>query len=168
MLQSVLDSARALTGARYSLITTLDESGGIQEFLVSGLTPNEARRLWEIPGGLTFFQHLSNLTGPVRVADFAGHVRELGLPELRLPAPVSSFLAVPIRHQGASVGNIHVARGEPGLEFSREDEETLVMFASQAALVIANARRHRDEQRARAGMETLIDTSPVGVIVFEC
>ena len=167
VLQSVLDSARALTGARYSLITTLDESGGIQEFLVSGLTPDEARRLWEIPGGLTFFQHLSNLTGPVRVADFAGHVRELGLPELRLPAPVSSFLAVPIRHQGASVGNIHVARGEPGLEFSREDEETLVMFASQAALVIANARRHRAEQRARAGMETLIDTSPVGVAVFD-
>ena len=91
----------------------------------------------------------------------------MGLPELRLPVPVSSFLAVPIRHQGVSVGNIHVARGEPGLEFSREDEETLVMFASQAALVIANARRHRAEQRARAGLETLIDTSPVGVAVFD-
>ena len=167
VLQSVLDSARALTGARYSLITTLSETGVLQDLLVSGLTPDEARRLWEIPGGLLFFQHLSNLTGPVRVADFAGHVRELGLPELRLPVPVSSFLAVPIRHQGASVGNIHVARGEPGLEFSREDEETLVMFASQAALVIANARRHRDELRARAGMETLIDTSPVGVAVFD-
>ena len=167
VLQSVLDSARALTGARYSLITTLSETGVLQDLLVSGLTPDEARRLWEIPGGLLFFQHLSNLTGPVRVADFAGHVRELGLPELRLPVQVSSFLAVPIRHQGASVGNIHVARGEPGLEFSREDEETLVMFASQAALVIANARRHRDELRARAGLETLIDTSPVGVAVFD-
>ena len=41
------------------------------------------------------------------------------------------------------------------------------MFASQAALVIANARRHRDEQRARADLETLIDTSPVGVLVFD-
>ena len=43
---------------------------------------------------------------------------------------------------GESVGNIHVAKSEPGLEFSPEDEETLV---------IASARRHRDEQRARAG-----------------
>ena len=43
----------------------------------------------------------------------------------------------------------------------------LVMFASQAALVIANARRHRDEQRARADLEALIDTSPVGVAVFD-
>ena len=40
------------------------------------------------------------------------------------------------------------------------------MFASQAALVIANARRHRDELRARSDLETLIDTSPVGVVVF--
>ena len=41
------------------------------------------------------------------------------------------------------------------------------MFASQAALVIANARRHRDEIRARADLESLIDTSPVGVVVFD-
>ena len=49
------------------------------------------------------------------------------------------------------------------MEFTAEDEETLVMFASQAALVIANARRHRDEQRARADLETLVNTTPVGV-----
>ena len=47
------------------------------------------------------------------------------------------------------------------------DEETLVMFAAQAALVIVNARRYRDEQRARTDLETLIDTSPVGVAVFD-
>ena len=41
------------------------------------------------------------------------------------------------------------------------------MFASQAALVIFNARRYRDEQRARADLETLINTSPVGVAVFD-
>ena len=41
------------------------------------------------------------------------------------------------------------------------------MFASQAALVIANARRHREEQRTRADLETLVDTAPVGVVVFD-
>ncbi|MCY4448090.1 MAG: response regulator, partial [Chloroflexi bacterium] len=35
------------------------------------------------------------------------------------------------------------------------------------ALVIANARTHREERQARAGLETLIDTSPVGVVVFD-
>ena len=42
------------------------------------------------------------------------------------------------------------------------------MFASQAAMVMANARRYRDEQRARNDLETLINTSPVGVVVFDC
>lgn len=41
------------------------------------------------------------------------------------------------------------------------------MFASQAALVIANARRYREERQARTDLETLIDTSPVGVVVFD-
>ena len=78
---------------------------------------------------------------------------------------VLPFLAAPIRHLGERVGAIYV--GEKEREFSSEDQETLVMFASQAALVIANARRHRDEQRARAGLETLVNTTPVGVLVFD-
>ena len=38
------------------------------------------------------------------------------------------------------MGHVFVGDKEGGEEFSRADEETLVMFASQAALVIANAR----------------------------
>ena len=78
-----------------------------------------------------------------------------------------SFLAAPIRYHGEGLGYVFLARKESGQEFSRADEETLVMFASQAALVIANARRYREEQRARTDLEALINTSPVGVIVFD-
>ena len=41
------------------------------------------------------------------------------------------------------------------------------MFASHAAAAIANARRLQSEQRAKSDLETLIDTSPVGVVVFD-
>ena len=166
-LQEIADEARSLTDARYAVITTLGESGEAEEYTASGLNPLEARRLWEIPGGLRFFKYLSALPDPLRVADFAAHVRSVGLPEFLPPMPMSSLLAAPVRHRGEGVGNIYVAKSEPGEEFSAEDEETLVMFASQAALVIANARRLRDERRARKDLETLIDTSPVGVVVFE-
>ena len=81
------------------------------------------------------------------------------------PSSLLSFLAAPICHQGEHLGTIYLDEKEG--EYSREDEETLVLFASQAAMVIANARRYRDEQRARARLETLIDTSPVGVAVFD-
>ena len=92
---------------------------------------------------------------------------QMDLGELHTPMPISAFLGVPIRHRGKTLGNIHLSKEKNGGEFTREDEETLVMFASQVALVVANARRHRDERRARTGLETLIDTSPVGVAVFE-
>ncbi len=166
VLQGVLDSARSLTGARYALITTMRNTGEVEDFLVSGLTAEEAQRLWEVPERMQLFSYFGAIPAPLRVPDFAAHMREMGLAALRLPVPISSFIAAPIRHRGVSVGNIHVAKDLPGLAFTREDEETLVMFASQVALVVANARRHRDERRARADLETLIDTSPVGVAVF--
>ena len=86
-----------------------------------------------------------------------------------------SFLLAPIANRDERVGYILLGEkqgaGEGGeefsLEFSQEDEETLVLFSAQAAMAIANAGRHRDEQRARADLETLIDTSPVGVVVFD-
>ena len=170
VLQGVLDSARALTDARYGVITLLDDAGEPQAFLASGMTPEQARKVWEVPGGMQFFQALRGLRESVRVRDFQGHLRSLGLPELRPPVPVHpviSFLGAPVRHGGESVGHIYLGQKEGAAEFTREDEETLVVFASQAALVIANARRYRDEQRARADLETLIDTSPTGVVVFD-
>ena len=126
------------------------------------------QRFLELPGGPEFFAYLSRLPEPLRLADFSGHTTAAGLPEIDPPlGPVGSFLGAPIRHRGEHVGNLYLSDKEGGREFAREDEETLVMFASQAALVIANARRHREEQRARADLETLIITAPVGVVVFD-
>ena len=166
VLQEVLDNARSLTDARYSLITTLDESGQVEDLLASGLSSEESQRLRGILEDSGYLEYVNYNTGPLRVGDLAVYARSLGLPEFRPPAPVSSLLAVPIRHQGERVGNIHLAKSEPGAEFSLADEEILAMFASLAALAIINSRRHRDEQKARADLETLVNTSPVGIVVF--
>ena len=167
VLQGVLDSARTLTNARYGVITTLDDAGLLEYLRVSGLSVDDARRIWDIPDGQRFFEYICTIPGPVRVADLGSHARAMGLSQLNTPMPIGPFLGVPIRHLGQSVGNIHLSKERDGGEFTPEDEETLVMFASQVALVVSNARRHRDEQRARTGLETLIDTSPVGVAVFD-
>ena len=167
VLQDAVDSARDLTGARYGAITIPGEAGQRPDFIVSGLTREEHQGLWEMPQGLGFFQYLSGLQAPLRVSDIAGHLRALGMPGFSPPVPASALLVAPVRHQGIGVGTIYLAHDLAGQEFSREDEETLVMFASQAALVIANARRHREERRARAYLETLVDTAPVGVVVFD-
>ena len=72
-----------------------------------------------------------------------------------------------MRHCGVHVGSFFLAEKEAGREFTSADEEVLVIFASQAAAAIANARTYRDERRARADMEALVETSPVGVAVFD-
>ena len=41
------------------------------------------------------------------------------------------------------------------------------MFANQAAMAVTNARRYGEEQRAKADLEALVNTSPVGVLVFD-
>ncbi len=169
VLQGVLDSARSLTAARYGVMTLLDEAGGVQDFLSSGMTGEEAGQLWLTPDRWRLFESLTGISGPVRVPDLVEHVRALGFAEFTIPLPVGvfRFMAAPMFHRGARVGHVFVGDREDGEAFTREDEEILVMFAAQAALVIANAGTHREERRARAGLETLIDTSPVGVVVFD-
>ncbi len=170
VLQGVLDSARSLTGARYGVMTLLDDGERIQDFLSSGMTEEEARRIWDTPDGMRIFEYLGSLSEPLRTPDMLGHLKAMGLPTFLPPESVQtvlSFLAAPVHHRGEHVGHIFVADSEGDSEFLPEDEETLVMFASQAALVIANARRYRDELRARNDLETLINTSPVGVVVFD-
>ena len=168
VLQEVVDAARSLTGARISGLTILDEAGELMSFITSGMTAEEHQRFIDLPGGPEFFAYLSSLPEPLRVADFSAYTTALGLPEIGPPlGPVQGFLGAPIRHRGRHIGNLYLSDKEGGLEFTQEDEDTLLMFASQAAMAIANARRYQEEQRARADLETLVNTCPVGVVVFD-
>ena len=165
VLQEVVESARALTGARYGAIATIDEHGVPQDFVTSGMTEHEHRRLVEWSDGPRLFEHFRDLSGPLRIPDAPAYVRSLGFSSERLPS--KAFQGTPMRHGGVHVGNFYLVEKEGGAQFTDEDEELLVLFASQAATAIANARSYRDERRARADLEALIDTSPIGVVVFD-
>ena len=165
VLDEVLESARALTGARWGALVRVDEAGMPQNFLTSGFTPEEERELLAWPDSLRLFEHLRALPGPLRLADLAGYVRALGIEPIRMFS--RSFQGTPMRHRGADVGNFFLADKVDGEAFTDEDEEMLTLFASQAASAIANARSHRDERRARADLEALVETSPVAVLVFD-
>ena len=167
VLQEVTNSARGLTDAEYGATTVLDQDNRLEEFVSSGLTPEEHRHMEGLPGSADFFRYLNHVADPLRINDLASYVRSLDLAEWNPPVAIASLLVAPIRNKGVRLGSIYVAKGETGSAFTREDEDTLVMFASQAALVIANARRYRDEQRARSDLEALIATCPVGVVVFD-
>ncbi|MDE0381980.1 MAG: response regulator [Rhodospirillales bacterium] len=165
VLQEAVDGARALTGARFGLIATTDDAGAVREFRSSGFTPEEHRQLTEWPDGPKLFAHLRDLPGPIRLTNLPAFVHSLGFsPDLMRS---KTFQGTPMRHRGVHVGNFFLAEKEGAPEFTDEDEEILVLFASQAAIAIVNARTHRDERQARADLEALVETSPVGVVVFD-
>ena len=165
VLREVVDTARVLTGARYSAITTLDDAGRPRDFVTSGLDAEEHRRMADWPDGPRLFAHFRDLPGALRLRDLPAYVRSLGFSADVILT--TTFQGTPIRHRDAHVGNFFLGDKEGGREFTSEDEEIMVLFASQAATAIANARTHRAEQRARADLEALVDTSPVGVVVFD-
>ena len=122
--------------------------------------------MMEWPHAMRFFEHLRDLPGPLRVPDLQGYLHSLGYtPDLVLSK--TTLQATPMRHRGVHVGDFFLAEKEGGHEFTADDEEMLVLFASQAANAIVNARTHQAEQRARADLEALVETSPVGVAVFD-
>ena len=165
VLQEVVDSARVLTGARCGVITTLDQAGGVQDFLSSGFSAEEHTSFLTWPEGPKLWEHFRDLSGPIRLTDLPAFVRSLGLdPDL---IRWKTFQGAMLRHRGAQVGNLFLMEKESAPEFTAEDEEVLVLFASLAATAIANARTYRDERRARADLEALVETSPVGVVVMD-
>ena len=165
VLQEVVESARALTGARYGAMATVDDSGQFQDFVTSGFTPEQHRQLVDWPDGPRLFEHFRDLPGALRLGDFPAYIRSLGYSVGLMCS--KTFQGTPMRHRDKHIGSFFLGEKEGGREFTSQDEEVLVLFASQAAAAIANARAHRDEQRARAHLEALVDTAPVGVAVFD-
>ena len=165
VLREVVESARALTGARFASIATVDERGAPVDFVTSGISEDEHRRMIEWSDGPRLFQHVGDLEVPLRIEDFADFLRSHGFAPERLPW--ATFQGMPMRHRGVHVGNFYLVEKEGATAFTDEDEQLLVLFASQAAAAVANARTYRAEQRARADLETLVETSPVGVVVFD-
>ena len=95
--------------------------------------------------------------------DLDAWVRALGCAPF--PVPCGAFQATPMHHRGAAAGGFFLGGKEGG--FTDADEAMLVLFARQAEAALANARAHRDEQRARADLEALVETCPVGVAVLD-
>ena len=155
-LREALEGARGLTGARCGAIATLGEASQPGDLLTSGLTDEARGRLIE---------QVRGASQPLRLADLPAYARSLGI--VSDPILPKSFLATPIRHRGTDLGYFLLAEKADRAEFSGEDEGFLRLVASQAGAAIANLRTQRASERVRAHLEAMIETSPVGALVFD-
>ena len=74
VLREVVEIARALTASRRRGILTVDKAGQLQDLIISGITPDEHRRLTDWPDGPRLFEHLRDLPGPLRLNDLPGYL----------------------------------------------------------------------------------------------
>ena len=165
VLREAVEGACALTGAGSGAVATVDERGRLGSFVTSGVSMEERRKILEWPDGPRLYEHIKDLSGPLLVPDLPGYLDSLGLSLTPWTSP--SLHGTPMHHRGEYLGHFFLGDKEDGEGFTGEDEEILVLFASQAATAIANARTYRDVERARADLAALIETSPVGVVVFD-
>ena len=166
VLQEIVAGVCPLTNARYGAMALFDDSRQVQRFVTFGMSPEECRQLEDL------CQQLGDIREPLRLADLNRHAPSISFPEDS--PPIKTFLAVPIWHRGKQVGNVYLTEKEGYREFTEDDEEILVMFASHAGVAIGNALRYHEERQIRAVLETekrrveaLVESSPVGVMVVD-
>ena len=165
VLREVVESARALADARCGVIATLGEDGRPLDVATSGFAAEADPAVAGWPADAQpLFEQLAELDAPLLLADLPDDASSLGLPSD--PAPCA-FLGAPLRHRGELAGIVFLAGTDDAAGFTDEDAELLVLFASQAAAAIADARARRAGERARAGLAAVVETSPVGVVVFD-
>jgi nitrate/nitrite-specific signal transduction histidine kinase len=140
VLQKVVDHATDLIGARYGALSVPSPGGGIEAFITAGITPEERALIGPLPVGHGLLAVVLEEGQRLRTSDLTRDPRSVGFPPHH--PPMHSLVAVPIVSGGRILGNLYLAEKQGAPEFSADDEETLVRFATQAALAIENARLH--------------------------
>ncbi|MFJ9677028.1 GAF domain-containing protein [Streptomyces sp. NPDC101194] len=151
-LQQLVDTATALTGARYGALGVLDpELGTISELFTSGLDDEERRRIGRLPDGHSgLLGILIDEAQPLRCDDLSADPRSCGVPPGHPPA--HSFLGAPIRVQGQVFGNLYLTEKRTG-RFTDTDMALLRVLASQAGIAIGNARLYEAARQRERWIE---------------
>jgi signal transduction histidine kinase len=153
VLQTVVDTARALIGTRYGAVSVIDAESRIHAFVTSGITPEVRERLGAPPRGHGLLGVVLQEGQRLRLDDLHADSRSVGFPPHH--PPMRTLLAVPVNGRGPHRGNLYLSEKSDGSAFTDNDEETLVRFASQAAIALDNAHLHGQVRELGAARERI-------------
>lgn len=148
VLQRIVDLAAQITDARYGALGVIGPGGMISEFITTGISAAERKRLGHIPEGHGIIGLLIKEARPLRLPDLMKDPRAHGFPPGH--PPMHTFLGSPVQAMGRVFGNIYLTEKRGGETFTQDDEDDLVVLATQAGVAIANATlyeeaRHREQ-----------------------
>ncbi|MDP3767337.1 MAG: GAF domain-containing protein [Dehalococcoidia bacterium] len=135
-LQQVADLARELTAARYAALVVTGQNDYVEGFVVSGLTPEEERKLKAAPQGHGPLGTMRQDGVAVRIDDLERYARSFGFPPKH--PEMKSLLGVPIWTGGQLRGALYVTDRERAEAFRDDDEVALAVLARHAGSIIAD------------------------------
>ena len=165
VLQKLVETASSLTQAKYAALGVLDPTGSrLERFLTTGIDPETHAAIGDLPTGRGILGVLIRDASPLRLHDLSEDPRSVGFPPGH--PPMRSFLGVPVALRGIAYGNLYLTEKESG-DFTVEDEDTVTLLASQAAVAIENARLYESATRWSTQLESLNDVAAALVSELE-
>ncbi|MFN7962948.1 MAG: GAF domain-containing sensor histidine kinase [Thermoanaerobaculia bacterium] len=141
ILEKVVSEACRLLDARFGALSVVEGEGRIVAFVTAGISPDVSAAMGPPPVGKGLLG-VPLLEGErLRLADLSRHPRSAGFPAGH--PKMRSLLAVPVLAEKPHRGNLYLCEKASGAAFTAQDEETLVRFAAQAALMIDNSYLHQ-------------------------
>ncbi|HZD17895.1 MAG TPA: GAF domain-containing sensor histidine kinase [Actinomycetota bacterium] len=153
VLQRIVELAAEITEARYGALGVLGADGRISGFITTGISEEARRAIGDPPTGHGLLGLLIREAQPLRVDRIDRHGSSYGFPPHH--PPMTSFLGAPIASRGQVFGNIYLTDKRGGEPFDQDDEEALVILASQAAIAIENARLYEEARTRQRWLEAV-------------
>jgi signal transduction histidine kinase len=153
VLRRIVELAVQITGARYGALGVLGPEGRIQEFVTVGVTEAQRAAIGHLPVGRGILGVLIADARPLRLTDLHDDARSVGFPANH--PPMTSFLGAPVKARGRVFGNIYLTQKQEAAEFTDEDEQDLVVLASQAGVAIENARLYEEARQRERRLEAI-------------
>jgi signal transduction histidine kinase len=155
VLQRIVDLATQVTDARYGALGVIGEGDRLIEFVTAGVSARQRQAIGDLPTGRGVLGLLIHEPRPVRIKNIADHPQSVGFPANH--PPMRSFLGAPIQAMGRVFGNIYLADKMSAEEFSQDDEDALVVLATQAGVAVANASLYEEVRSRERWLDALRD-----------
>lgn len=155
VLQRIVDLAAQVTDARYGALGVIGEDGELERFITTGISVKQRRAIGALPRGRGILGLLIKVPRPVRITNIGAHPKSVGFPAHH--PPMRSFLGAPIQAMGKVYGNIYLAEKRSAPTFSKEDEESVEILATQAGAAVANATLYAESRQREQWLDALRD-----------
>ncbi len=151
VLQHIVQSACALTGARYGALGVIGADNGLGEFVTHGLDEATRTAIGDLPHGQGILGLLIREPRSIRLERLQDHPASFGFPPNH--PPMTSFLGAPIHVRGTVFGNLYLTEKAGGAPFTETDEHLVEALAGAAAIAVENARAFTLSELQRAWLE---------------